>query len=545
MSEYQPAGPRTPLQYEFDLLVQNTRRLRDFFLNRTFDLSLEGAQRRKRSLIILFLVSGALIAIFTHPMSDWIFALRNIFIWTLNPGLRQTFTNNPFTDLIRLTVGSVSNLLRFFAILVFPYWAAVHAASLYLADIFEQPVHLARNFIGQVALGGTGETVNIRDGEFIEQEWSRIHAIGGPGYVKVDMNSAALFEKSNGQPHVIGPGITLLDGFERFRSAIDLRDQHVDLRDQSNREIKSRSQDGIPISAIDVSMRFSVWRGAEKARTLQDPNPVKDDQVIHNLVYNQVIPVTKLPKPKDASVDIPSPIGPPVVALIRGEFARFISEHRLSEFLANYGAMEVRAAQEQTRSIIERTQQVIPAGEPAPDIHAPTQVPEFTSRADISKRFNEDFAGEANRRGVQLDWIGVGTWQTAVAIVPEHHLEAWKLSMDNAIRGSEGALQALTKDAMLNKTIQIVQNVPLARHRENMEKTEMGHQAAIRQLLLSYVQQLSETRAVIERKDSESMQVLLPQLDGAIDYGRELLGWKAAHYPGRVIDEDDQIQPIV
>jgi hypothetical protein len=544
MMDYEP---RSPLQYEVDSLAHNVRRLRDHFLNRTFDLQLEGAQRRKRSLFIIFIATGLLISIFTHPISDWIFALRNIFIWTLNPTLRQTFTSNPFTDLVTLTVGSVSNLLRYFGVLVFPYWAALHASSLYLADIFEKPVSLAREFISQVALGGAGEVVDIQDGEFIDKRDSRIYAIGGPGFVRVDRNSAALFEKSDGRPHVIGPtihGPVILDGFERFRSVIDLRDQHIDLRDQDNREIKSRSLDGIPISAIDVSMRFSVWRGSEKERTLREPNPFKDDHVIQDLVYSQVIPVTKLLKPKDTPLDLPSPIGQPVISFIRGEFARFISERRLSEFLANYGIVEVQAAQQQARSILEKTQEVIPPGEPQPEVQTPSQVPTFTPRSDISSRFNEGFAAEANRRGVQLDWIGVGTWRTPVAIVPEHHLEAWKLSLENAVRGSEEALQEVSRDALLNKTIQTIQNVPLARYREISENPDTPHHAAVKQVLVSYLQQLMEARSLIEHKENDSLTTMLPQLDEAIDYARDLLGWKSAHYPGRVTDEDEPIQPV-
>ncbi|MGE5249829.1 MAG: hypothetical protein ACM3QS_06390 [Bacteroidota bacterium] len=533
--------PRSPLIYEGELLVQNLRRIRDYFLNQTFDLRLEGAQRRKRTLTLGFLLIVFVIAIFTHPLSDWLNALRNIFIWLLNPGARQNYPGNPINDLVILAVGSVSNLLRYFAILVFPYWAALHAASLFLADIFEKPVVLAREFISQVALGGAGEIVSIEDGVFTDRENSRIYAIGGPGYVVVDRNSAALFEKHDGRPHVIGPtinGPVRLDGFERFRSAIDLRDQHIDLREQEDREIASRSQDGIPISAIDVSMRFSVWRGTEKQRTLREPNPFKDDQVIEDLVYNQEILVSKEPKPKDTPVDIPAPIGPPVTALIRSEFSKFISEHRLSEFLASYGLMEVEAARAQARSILEKTQQVLPPGEPAPELHPPEKVPDFTPRSDISAQFNEGFVVEANRRGVQLDWIGVGTWKTPVGIVPEHHLEAWKLSLENAARGSDQALEAVARDATLYKMIQIIQNVPLARHQENLSKPGMGHREAVKRLLVSYLEQMSEARELIAARENDALRIMLPRLDEAIDYVNELLGWKAAHYPGRVVADD-------
>ncbi len=536
MTAQPPPEGRTPLQYEASVLAQNVRRVRDHFLNQTFDLTLEGAQGRKRTLIILFLGAGFLIALFTHPIGDWILGLRNLFIWSLNPLVRQSFTTNPVSDLIVLAVGSVSNLFRFFAILVFPYWVAVHAASLYLADIFEKPAWIARNFIGQVALGGAGETISIENGEFLDKEISRIYAIGGPGYVSVDRNSAALFEKPDGRPHVIGPtiyGPVRLDGFERFRSVIDLRDQHIEMRDQANREITSRSLDGVPVSAIDVSLRFGVWRGAEKPRTLLEPNPFKDDLVIQDLVYNQVLLVQKLPKPKDTPPDIPSPVGESASGLIRSELARFMSERRLSEFLASYGMVEVQAAQEQTRSILEKTQKVFPPGEPAPEINAPSTPPNFTPRSDISARFNEGFSAEANRRGLQLDWIGVGTWKTPATIIPEHHLEAWKLSLENNGRGSETALQAVEHDARQYKTIQIVQNAPLARHHENLSTPAMKHKEGVKRLLVSYLEQLTEARELMQRKENESLQEPLDQIEDAIDYITDLLEWKTYHSAGR------------
>jgi hypothetical protein len=92
---------------------------------------------------------------------------------------------------------------------------------------------------------------------------------------------------------------------------------------------------------------------------------------------------------------------------------------------------------------------------------------------------------------VELHWIGVGTWKTPIEIVPERHLEAWKLSNENLYRESPEALSRIENEAILQKTIALVQDVPIAAHlKATMEEKET--KKAMRALLLSYQQQLLE-----------------------------------------------------
>lgn len=528
------SAPKTPLQHETETFGRNLRRIRDCVLNRTFDLTLDGATRRSRLLWLMFFLLLAAIVIAMHPQpEEWASHIRSVLTYLVSP--QAAAGPNPIMEFFTFAIGSWTNLLRYLPLLVFPYMAAIHLASLYLADIFERPVEIAREFITEVALRGGSETVKIREGDFQKKEESRIYAIGGPGYVEVDRNSVVLFEKPDGRPHVIGPtvnGAELLDGFERFRAAIDLRDQHVDLRGQEN-EIKSRSLEGLPISATDVSMRFSIWRG-DKPRSLKDPNPFKGDEVVEDLVYGQSIQVRKENKLKGASDANLPPIGLPVIGMIRGELSRFMSERKLTEYLATHGILELQAAQRQAQSIMEQTQQVIPPGEPGPNIPTPADPPNFTSRPDLSARFHESFAPQSNKRGVQLDWIGVGTWTTSIDAVLSHHLDAWKLSMENASRGNEKALEGVTTEAAQQKTIQIIQEAPLARHHENQETTGLVHREAVKRLLVSYREQMTESREIIVKKNRADDRPILQLIDAAIEHIDELLGWQKqnAHYVG-------------
>ena len=455
----QPPRPITPLDHEFGRLRINLRRIRDCLLNRTFDLTLHGAHRRQQALALLFLLLLAVILVALHPQpAEWTTRIRNVIIYLLDPN--AVFSVNPLADLFSFALGgSWTNLFRYLPLLLFPYFTAIRLASLYLADIFEKPVEIAERFITEVALYGGSETVNIRDGEFKNKEESRIYAIGGPGYVEVDRNSVALFEQPDGRPHVIGPtvgGAVLLDGFERFRAVLDLRDQHFDLREQDNREIPSRTLDGLRVSAIDVSMRFSIWRGEQNQRTLNAPNPYRDDMVVQTLIYNQVLPVNKNPRPKDSPAELASPLGPSMVGSIRGELGRFMSDQRLTEFFASHGAQEITEEGNQIAQIQDAAQRVLPPGSAPLQLNG-TAAPAFVPRPDLSARFRANFSDDAHRRGVHLDWIGVGAWNTPSEIIPDQHLEAWKLSTENqtALNGVERQRD----QAAFEETIKMIREV--------------------------------------------------------------------------------------
>jgi len=531
-----PAAPKSPLTLERENFAKQIARLRDCILNRAFELTLSGARRRSSALFILFILAGIIVGLSSHPLSDWTLRIRNIFIYLLNPTAAATFPTNPITDLFFFAIGTWSNLLRYFAIVSLPYMIGVHEAAVYLADIFEKPVNIAREFIGQVALGGAGATITIRQGEVVEKD-SRIYAIGGPGYVTVERDSVALFEKPDGRPHVIGPtvdGPELLDGFERFRSAIDLRDQHIVLNEPHNHKVSSRSLDGIPVSAIDVSFRFSILRGG-KERTLKEPNPFKDEAVIQDLIYNQSVAVSNESKVKESERnEIPAALDKRMTGMVRGELSTFISEHRLTEFLASYGALEIKESQERNISILNQTQQIIPSGEKQPDLPQPGEPPNFTHRPDITARFKEGFQEKANKQGFQLDWIDIGTWETPPEFkkVRDDHLEAWQISTENVARGSKEAIEEVESTSALQHTIQLVQDVPLSRQRDIADRPTMQQTEAVKRLLMVYYEQITEERELLQKNKSDN-KVFILEVETAIDYLKELLGWKGAHYVGR------------
>jgi len=430
-------------------------------------------------------------------------------------------------------LGVLWQFIRFLPLLLFPYQIAFRRASLYLADIFEKPEQTARAFMRDVALGGASETLKIRDGQVMntdDGDESPILAFGGPGYVEVDQNSVALFEKADGRPRVVGPtgdDPVPLDGFERFRSVIDLRDQHVDLRDlKDNEEIPSRSLDGIKVSAMNVSMRFSIWRG-EKERTLREPHPYKSSRMVEEMVYGQSQSVTALSEA--ARRDLPFTIQTVMRGFVRGHLSQTMSSRKLTEFLASHGSPEIDAARTQVARIITESGRVLPRNEQGPNPNVPNE-PSFTPRPDITRQFYEELVNKAHERGLHLDWIDIGTWKTPDVVINEKHLEAWKLSAENATRDDERAIEGARNDARQQRTVQIIQEVPLQRYYENL-KANRPHPEAVKRLLTSYLEQMTETYELLVKKDHLEDRDLIQKLYKAIQHLRKLLGWDA-HFVG-------------
>ena len=448
----------TTLQKERRLFRELLDRLINAFLNWIFDLRPERAQRRMRNLVILFLLTGFLITLIYYPLGIWARYITNFFLLTIIQAL---------TD---------PRILQYLPIFIAPFFIAQQLAALYLADIFElEDISVARKFISEVALSGSDETIRISQGKISESHLdSPNYLIGGPGKVMVDLDSVALFERADGTPHVIGPtgkepgGKATIDGFERFRLAIDIRDHHVELRDQDNKSqsVKGRSRDGIPITATDVRLMFSVHRGEKSQPSAEVPYPISRD-AIERIAYKSVSKVT--PDQKDASAYeflwINNMLG-----LIRGRLGGFMSEHNLAEYLASIGTPEFEKAKQREELIAEQVRRLTQPNEEA-NIKSPKPPPDFTPRHQITNlfsQFTEEFTKSARNNGVELRWIGVGTWKTPPEIdsVSEKHLEAWKISQDNLKAGNQESMNKAESEATLQKMEALIQNVPIATYHD-------------------------------------------------------------------------------
>lgn len=461
----------TILQKEQRLFRELSARLRDTLLSRMFDLRPEKAARRSLYLFLLFILSGFVLSLLYYPPAEWAGYLGTTFGALLSVGSTLEQRANAINQLTNFVLRVVMDprILQYLPVFLAPFFIALQSAAIYLADVFElEDVSVARRFINSVALSGSNESIRIRHGDIAEESReSPAYLIGGPGRVVVDLDSVALFERADGTPHIIGPtgreygGKASLEGFERFRQAFDIRDHYVELRDQdaNSMAVKSRSLDGISIKATDVRLMFSVYRGENNEPSAEFPYPFSREAV-EQLVYKANSRVTpEQPNPSTFEFSWVNNM----IRLIRGRLGGFMSQHNLTEYMASIGLPEVEKVKQREELIRGQMQQLTQSddGTEEREFKPP---PEFQTRHKIRSlfaQFAEEFTEKARNNGVELHWIGVGTWESPVKIVPERHLEAWLLTQENLKNDSPEVMNRIEQTEVVEKMKGLIQKVPI------------------------------------------------------------------------------------
>jgi hypothetical protein len=427
------------------------------------DPRLRAASIRRTSLILIGAVCWAVLGYIRHP-----------FVPNSDPEL--SLLVYPFRALFAADV--------FKSVLVgaFVFWLAYRAAGRYLDDLFEiKNIRVAEHFIRQSAFASQYDVLDIKDGEVsLKDQSSPMYLIGGPGKVRVYLENAALFEQVGGIPEVIGPttykssgnsregrpagnsflarsqgllagflrfnrddtgkkddGAKVIGSFERLRRVIDLRDQVQEL------SVNARTRDGIPIQVKNMRVIYSVRRDGQEP-TLKKPYPF-NPQALESLVYDLT---------RESWTDF-------MAAQIKREIGAFIFRHTLSEFLAAVGRPEL----EQTiKSIVEVQSEAgrLAGVEAEFEIDVPDPPP-FVPRPGISDLFYDysNFVARVRDKGVELRWIGIGTWDFPTDIIPERHLQAWRITYENLARGSESSLEKLSNTSWTEQLLAIVHDTPM------------------------------------------------------------------------------------
>jgi hypothetical protein len=494
--------PPSGWEVEINRFKELVNRWLDFQLNKVFDLSIHGPDYRRYWTLALGagFVAGAF---FVHAFLYFspIFATGQQFQLSVLPAF------------------FIETIVRLVIILFIPTFIAITLAGNYLADIFElKDTTIAWDFIKELSLGGANEILHIRDGKISEDSLnSPILLIGGPGRILVEFDSAALFETPDGTPNVIGLANAnpdprtdnfTLEGFERLREPIiNLRDQYIGNLSSEPMTVFSRSLDGIPVSATDVRGVFSVHR--EQAEyspipSIETPYPF-NPRDIENIIYKQSVPVlTEGPY----SSGLPPQWTNSMQGLIYGSLSEFMSQNNLAEYLTSIGALELELSEFREDTILSNTLQF--SSEVPDSSDQDNTKPKFHPRSELSDRFTkytEGFSKRARERGLELHWIGVGTWKMPDEITNElindQHLEAWRINRENADRSTFKSLESVAEEAYFNEKARLILNTPLSAHQKNQTKYS-DKDVLIECLLQDYWEQFGDALQIYYKNDDYS-----------------------------------------
>jgi hypothetical protein len=405
---------------------------------------------------------------------------------------------------------------------VFVFWLAYRAAAIYLDDIFElKNIRIAERFIRQSAFASQYDVLEIKDGEVsLNDQDSPIFLIGGPGKVRVYLENAAVFEQVGGMPHVIGPttskgsktsksdraagksvfgrsqgllaamkrfdrdayrsksdGARILSSFERLRSVIDLRDQVQEI------SVNARTRDGIPVSVKNMRVIYSVQRDGQEP-SLERPYPFKQEAV-ESLVYDLT---------RESWTDA-------MAAQIKREIGAFIFRHTLSEFLAAIGRPELEQAVKNITDLQVEADRIAGVQDDF-EIDVPDPPP-FVPRPGISDLFYDysNFVARVRKKGVELRWIGIGTWDFPTDIIPERHQQAWRITYENLARGNEAALETLSAASWTEQMLAILRDTPLEKFQQIDPEEEAIRKRNLAKMVNAYRGKLHLALEAYDRRD--------------------------------------------
>lgn len=588
-----PIPPEPPPDEETPDVKDILTSVLDELVNGVFGMNFTAGLIRFQGLLILFLITWSFFALTSHPLSNsstpWPIAL-----W------------NAYTS--RDTLGHMIAISL-------PFWLAWRLAGIFLDDIYElKNTDIANKFIFQAAfVFPTYHIITIENGDVrTADKKSPIYNIGGPGRVRVSLENVALFEKIDGSPDLITPTTgnrwytRTIDGFERLRQIIDVRDLTITITD-----LRSRTKDGIPISVQNIRLLFSVLRDP-LSLTPEKPYTYNKDAIL-KLVYDQS----------------PGPWTNSITQLVRGELIAFIAQHTLGEIFASVGEPEINRQiekqsivarhvwQHRNRSRRYRVQnQLRQDGQPIhvvrtgfvrryprrlnprlssrpmqrerrlphlryipvrwrkrsaestaeagrirvphyprgrrnaqalkfvpenekfprrpryplmyrPELLVAGPTPPFEPRPQLSRRFYQEFLQQlneknffsrANERGLNLEWIDVGTWHTPSPEILRQNLEAWQLTTDNMVLSDRIVLNRMKEQAEADELLRLVRR-PIYRFLE-LTRDEVDREEAVYALIEEYLGILRSARDEFMREGTPLPDRLLPAIDQIQQYQR-------------------------
>jgi hypothetical protein len=465
----------------------------DWIFNQVFLMTRRGGTIRFTVFILGGMTIWIVFDLAHHPLVYWsgfIGAIIQLLSFILSPDPINAFITSFFAIFIfggLVLKELILNLfqpdvLRHVLAISIPVFMAIRIATAYLADIFEmEDESIASRFITGSAFSTTYHRLTIENNDVAEKDRSSpILRVGGPGWIQVNLENVAVFEKADGEPHLIGPtvnkpgNVDTIQSFERLREVVDLRDQFTQAK---SLVVKGRTRDGIPLIVQNVRLQFSVLRDpkASAGKLTFDQGAVK------RLVFGQGHSNKRKLEGDANEGSYRGEWTDAVKGLISRELRDFIGSHTLNEFLVSANIQDISASSLN-----------------------------FIPRPEIKRRFlSPEFKQRAAGLGAQLNWIDIGTWDIPKLVIKEHY-EAWKISSENQVeREKEREFEEESYNQELIRLIREIQMTVYQAQNQGQDDEEIR----IR-LISSYLALLRSVHDNFSQEDRPN----LAEVEAAINY---------------------------
>lgn len=472
-------GPAKPKDPDAPSLTEVLKKDIKIFVNWIFSTKEAGGRNRRWLLILVGALWWAWMAFRLYPTGE------------------ASFFAYPFQALFSARV------FRHVLVVLITLWNAINMTAKYIDDVFElgNP-EIAFQYVLRASLAGRYETINIKDGKLASNPDSPLVKIGGPGLVKVYMDSAALFEKHDGFPNVVdaSDGTVALDRFERLRKTVSTRD-HVD-----ETKIVIRTKDGINVFANGVRIKYHIHRGG-KDSSMDHPYPTSK-QAVQNLVYKENVFKYIEPKAHQPRSVGKGHMGDHYEALgiksayFQNKLREIIAGATLNEFVARISQREVEKEDADQSVFTSETQPIVltpneaeangtPAADEADDssVTQTNRTEAFIPRDEITQNiYAQNDLDDKIKSGLELDWIDIGTWEfpEKAKHIAEQHREAWEISLKNIANKSETRIAKMRKKSNMETMKMILSDV-----QRRSSSLYVDNEKAIDRLLRNYKSQFS------------------------------------------------------
>jgi hypothetical protein len=315
------------------------------------------------------------------------------------------------------------------------------AGANYLNDLFElKDFGTSFAYLLGALFGLSYPFLEVKDGQVTPaSKKTALFKIGGPGYVKIHLGTAALFERIGGLPIIYrATHHAFVHGFERLREPVDLKDQIYpgeDARATERASMEILTRDGIVIKAVDLQVMFRLWSDQQE-RNAQNPYPF-EDQAFRRIVYGKVIG-------QEGEI----PWKETVLTLARQHVAGYLGRRPLKELIEQKEKVDLTqpiSVGQSGRVTPNRRMQVAPA-------------PSNTRRPLTLSFYDPAFAERLRRVGVELIWIGVGTLDTPDEVNREL-IEAWAADYSARVKASQFNQEEERRRWQAKATVELIQQV--------------------------------------------------------------------------------------